>query len=561
MQREFRSKDIVIDSRLSNDTKDLIRSMLRTDGDDRCDIKWVLNHPALRKNVRSFEQPITENEFTVLIKNYIINTKANEGRDLPDALSDFMNLQNQGQVQQRNNGFFDDVAHLSPRKKKLDSIMDFFGDVSKEQQNTQPKHTDQRIFYNRDYESKKMLETRESIMPRFQMFESTFSKQNSGNKHEQSRFVKKPEQQRKQYVINPEPVQPQTVKQNSYLQSSNLFTRQNQGYVNQKINEPSYNYLNVHSLPQSQRNSGSQGQKYDISNLTTSHVSTRSRAQTTQTYQPQPQQVRRVSNATNNSNKQQTKVFKIETTNYTGTPIKNNNVRQYQQAPSPQQPVLPYSKSTRVISRPFEPTISTVTQYKQDRLSGKLNSNQNNNLHPNDITSSRFINSYPTQLNSRPQSRQQAQEAKPDTKKKLTLANYKYVYVNGKMQKVDMTEQEKNKLMMPRSFSTQLPKLVQQPSNNGYSKDDTDFSKMLFTQSSKYIKLSDEKSRQFNTLLGSKQAEDRPQQPPRHRFTEFQSLRRPDPTYPNIQRISDTKTGYTPQSNRFINAVPSYRRP
>lgn len=95
MQREFEKKIVHLKNGLSEDTKDLIRNMLKVDSIDRCDIKWILNHPALTKYKDKFRQPITEDEFATLIRNYMINTKGTEGRDMPDALVEFINMRQQ----------------------------------------------------------------------------------------------------------------------------------------------------------------------------------------------------------------------------------------------------------------------------------------------------------------------------------------------------------------------------------------------------------------------------------------------------------------------------------
>ena len=95
MQREFSSKQIQLKNDLGDDTKDLMKNMLKVDSNDRCDIDWILNHPAIAKNKERFRQPISEQEFATLIRNFMINTKGTEGRDMPEALSDFMNIRQQ----------------------------------------------------------------------------------------------------------------------------------------------------------------------------------------------------------------------------------------------------------------------------------------------------------------------------------------------------------------------------------------------------------------------------------------------------------------------------------
>ena len=149
MQREFETKSIQLKNGISEDTKDLIRNMLKTDSNDRCDAKWILNHPAIAKNREKFRQPIGEEEFTTLIRNYMINTKGTEGRDIPEALSDLMNLRQQS----NNKDFFKDV--------NVNSQSNDYGIAR--------KSSDYRMFYNNQDSSRNNAHN--GYAPRGQIFE------------------------------------------------------------------------------------------------------------------------------------------------------------------------------------------------------------------------------------------------------------------------------------------------------------------------------------------------------------------------------------------------------
>lgn len=128
MQREFDNKPINIKNHTSEDTKDLIRNMLKVDSNDRCNINWILNHPAITKHKDKFKQPISEEEFTTLIKNYMLNTKGTEGRDLPEGLVDLIGTRQQN--------------------KNKDFLKETPNDYLNKEYEMPRKSTDYRIFYN-----------------------------------------------------------------------------------------------------------------------------------------------------------------------------------------------------------------------------------------------------------------------------------------------------------------------------------------------------------------------------------------------------------------------------
>lgn len=80
------TKNINIRKSLDFQTKDLLKKLLCIDDTKRIDIDQVLQHPALVSNLENFKNPIEERDFSILIRNYMLNTEGNMGKALPDAL-------------------------------------------------------------------------------------------------------------------------------------------------------------------------------------------------------------------------------------------------------------------------------------------------------------------------------------------------------------------------------------------------------------------------------------------------------------------------------------------
>ena len=85
IKNELGGKNIVINSNLSEDCKNFLKFILRMDEDVRPDIKQVLKHPAFLKNLNKFKEPILEEDFVLLMQNYLLNCQSGK-RNLPESI-------------------------------------------------------------------------------------------------------------------------------------------------------------------------------------------------------------------------------------------------------------------------------------------------------------------------------------------------------------------------------------------------------------------------------------------------------------------------------------------
>lgn len=74
MKKQYEQRSINLDLRISSDTQDLMYNMLRQDATKRFDIDQVLTHPAITKRLAEFRQPICEEDYSIIMKNYYINS-------------------------------------------------------------------------------------------------------------------------------------------------------------------------------------------------------------------------------------------------------------------------------------------------------------------------------------------------------------------------------------------------------------------------------------------------------------------------------------------------------
>ena len=88
--RELQNIDIPADPKLDPDIQHLMNSMLDRDQKTRLDINGVLNHPAITKNLKSFEQPISSDDFKILIRNYFVNSPQKVTSEAPEAILKFV---------------------------------------------------------------------------------------------------------------------------------------------------------------------------------------------------------------------------------------------------------------------------------------------------------------------------------------------------------------------------------------------------------------------------------------------------------------------------------------
>lgn len=166
MQKEFETKNIVLNKNISADTKDLLKNMLRVDSDDRCDIRWVLRHPAITKNIHKFKEPIREEEFSIMLRNYMINTRGNQGRHMPEGLADIVDYKKKSIPKD----FFGDIPVINRSGVSQPMNYNFFDDDNGKNGVMPRKSRDYRIFFSEDPDNK-VMGSLDSHAPRGQIFE------------------------------------------------------------------------------------------------------------------------------------------------------------------------------------------------------------------------------------------------------------------------------------------------------------------------------------------------------------------------------------------------------
>lgn len=138
MKEEFETKYIEIDTDLTEDTKDLLKSLLKVDVDERCDINSALKHPAVTENIEWFNFPLEKDDKLLLIRNYLINTDGSEHKNIPDVMLDYLaenqkidaEIDYEEMKSQRHDDFFKDVIITSVRNAILDPQINYFTESS-----------------------------------------------------------------------------------------------------------------------------------------------------------------------------------------------------------------------------------------------------------------------------------------------------------------------------------------------------------------------------------------------------------------------------------------------
>lgn len=88
MKSALGKRNIVIFDHFSTETKQLFRCLLRKDPRKRPDIDEVLRHPAILRNKQRLEQPLSMQDFEILMRNYLLNTNDATTHPLPFFASD-----------------------------------------------------------------------------------------------------------------------------------------------------------------------------------------------------------------------------------------------------------------------------------------------------------------------------------------------------------------------------------------------------------------------------------------------------------------------------------------
>lgn len=82
---EFDNKQIEIYSCFSQDARNILKDLLKTDPLKRPDINQLLNHPTFLKNLNAFSQPFSKEEYNLMMKNYFKNTDGGRDMEIPEA--------------------------------------------------------------------------------------------------------------------------------------------------------------------------------------------------------------------------------------------------------------------------------------------------------------------------------------------------------------------------------------------------------------------------------------------------------------------------------------------
>lgn len=91
---EFLRKKIEVRQSLDPEIKDLIHQMLVFDESKRITIDQVLQHPLLQKNLDYFNQPLSQEDFSILFRNYLLNTQGVMNKTQPHLLDQFVHKVN-----------------------------------------------------------------------------------------------------------------------------------------------------------------------------------------------------------------------------------------------------------------------------------------------------------------------------------------------------------------------------------------------------------------------------------------------------------------------------------
>ena len=62
-----------------------MKGILKVDAKQRIDIDGILNHKAIVDNLDSFQTPLNNKAFELLMQNYLLNTAGLKNRVIPDS--------------------------------------------------------------------------------------------------------------------------------------------------------------------------------------------------------------------------------------------------------------------------------------------------------------------------------------------------------------------------------------------------------------------------------------------------------------------------------------------
>ena len=153
LKSEFNNRNIKIKDSVSPDVKELLLLLLTKDDEKRPTISQVLGHRAITKNKHKFNSPISQENFGVLVKNYLGNTDVNGKRNLPEALIDLVDTDEKPEktisVEQSRDGVYQNVD--TSQRNDYNSATRY---VSNNQAYV-PKTTQRTVLGNNNYNFKK----------------------------------------------------------------------------------------------------------------------------------------------------------------------------------------------------------------------------------------------------------------------------------------------------------------------------------------------------------------------------------------------------------------------
>lgn len=92
IRKELSNPNIMIRDDLSPDTKAILQYTLKANSNSRYSIDQVLSHPAVTKHIQEFFEPISAEDYAILMRNFLLNNGNNVSRSLPDCLKEILDL-------------------------------------------------------------------------------------------------------------------------------------------------------------------------------------------------------------------------------------------------------------------------------------------------------------------------------------------------------------------------------------------------------------------------------------------------------------------------------------
>ena len=164
----MQTKEIAHDDNLNADILDLMKGMLERDPKKRFDMIDVLGHRAIVKNRCSFKEPLSSEEFTILIRNFLINSPSGITSEAPEDVLKFLHQENSEEVWINLQDYFKNTGYI------LNKPIEF------KESGFKPDTTVQNSETNNQADSKSNETNFRAHNTVFREFGSELNKQNSG---------------------------------------------------------------------------------------------------------------------------------------------------------------------------------------------------------------------------------------------------------------------------------------------------------------------------------------------------------------------------------------------